>query len=191
MYDNMKKMFLLCAAIFAAMVFVVGFGARAEASGKILVAYFSYQGHTANVAREIAAQTGGDLFERKPATPYPGYDECLDVAKAEKNNNARPSIDGRVENMADYDVVFVGYPIWWYDAPMIVLSFLESYDFSGKTIIPFCTHAGSGNAGTQSKIQSAVPNAEVKEVLAITGTDAQNNQDSVKSEVREWLDGME
>lgn len=132
----MNKIFLSFAVILAAAFFTTGFSARAEASGKILVAYFSYQGHTANVAREIAAQTGGDLFEIKPAMPYPGYDECLDVAKAEKNNNARPSIDGRVENMADYDVVFVGYPIWWYDAPMIVLSFLESYDFSGKTVIP-------------------------------------------------------
>ncbi len=74
---------------------------------------------------------------------------------------------------------------------MICYTFLESYDFSGKTIVPFCTHAGSGNAGTQSKIQSAVPNAEVKEVLAITGTDTQNNPDSVKATVTEWLDGME
>ena len=108
----MKKMVLAFAAVFAAMVGVMVFSPRAEASGKILVAYFSYQGHTAGVAQEIASQTGGDLFEIKPAIPYPGYDECLDVAKAEKNNNARPAIDGRVENMADYDVVFVGYPIW-------------------------------------------------------------------------------
>ena len=103
----MKTMFLLCAAIFAAAFCGFGFSSRAEASGKILVAYFSYQGHTANVAKEIAAQTGGDLFEIKPATPYPGYDECLDVAKAEKNNNARPGIDGRVENMAEITTWFL------------------------------------------------------------------------------------
>ena len=157
----MKTMFLFCAAIFAAAFCGFGGSHRAEASGKILVAYFSYQGHTANVAKEIAAQTGGDLFEIKPATPYPGYDECLDVAKAEKNNNARPGIDGRVENMADYDVVFVGYPIWWYDAPMIVLSFLESYDFSGKTVIPFATSGGSPLSDSLDSVRASAAGATI------------------------------
>ncbi len=176
----MNKIFLSFAVILAAAFCTTGFGARAEASGKILVAYFSYQGHTANVAREIAAQTGGDLFEIKPSTPYPGYDECLDVAKAEKNDNARPSIDGRVENMADYDVVFVGYPIWWYDAPMIVLSFLESYDFSGKTVIPFATSGGSPLADSLDSVRASASGATMGEGLL--ANDA--------SEVAPWISGL-
>ena len=147
------------------------------------------KGNTAIVADMIVEQTGADGFEITPKEDnYPTtYSELTDYAKEEQNNNARPEIASTIENFDSYDTIYLGYPIWWGDLPMICYTFLESYDFSGKTIIPFCTHAGSGNAGTQSKIQSAVPNAEVKEVLAITGTDAQNNQDSVKSQVIDWL----
>ncbi len=176
----MKRIFLLCTVIFAAAVCSFGFNARAEASGKILVAYFSYQGHTAKVAREIAAQTGGDLFEIKPATPYPGYAECLDMAKAEKNNNARPAIDGRVENMADYDVVFVGYPIWWYDAPMIVRTFLEGYDFSGKKVIPFATSGGSPLEESIDSVTTSAAGATIQEGLL--ANDA--------SEIAPWLSNL-
>ena len=125
------------------------------------------KGNTAIVADMIVEQTGSDSFEILPKNDnYPmTYKELTDV----------------------YDTVYLGYPIWWGDLPMICYTFLESYDFSGKTIIPFCTHAGSGNAGTQSKIQSAAPNATVKEVLAIAGTDTQNDPDSVKTAVTEWL----
>lgn len=175
---KMKQKMITLAAVFLASVCSFGFGGRAEAAGgKILVAYFSYQGHTAGVAREIAAQTGGDLFEIVPVTPYPGYDECLDVAKAEKNNNARPSIDGRVENMADYDVVFVGYPIWWYDAPMIVLTFLEGNDFSGKTVIPFATSGGSPLETSLDSVRASAAGATIGEGLPV-------NDDS---EIGPWL----
>ena len=177
----MKKSFLAFAVAFAALACGLGFGARAEAAnGKILVAYFSYQGHTAGVAREIASQTGGDLFEIKPAAPYPGYDECLDVAKAEKNNNARPAVDGRVENMADYDVVFVGYPIWWYDAPMIVLTFLECYDFSGKTVIPFATSGGSPIEESTDSVTSSAKGATIREGLLVNDT----------GEIATWLSSL-
>lgn len=147
------------------------------------------KGNTAIVADMIIEQTGADSFEITPKEDnYPTtYSELTDYAKEEQNNNARPEIASTIENFDSYDTIYLGYPIWWGDLPIICYTFLESYDFSGKTIIPFCTHAGSGNAGTQSKIQSAVPNAEVKEVLAITGSDAQNNQDSVKSQVIDWL----
>lgn len=171
---------------------------------KSLVVYFSRtgeqygvgvieKGNTAIVADMIIAETGADSFEIVPKTDnYPTtYDALTDVAKEEQNNNARPEIKDTVKDFDSYDTIYLGYPIWWGDLPMICYTFLESYDFSGKTIVPFCTHAGSGDAGTQSKIQSAVPNAEVKEVLAVTGTDAQNNQDSVKATVSKWLSGME
>ena len=147
------------------------------------------KGNTAIVADMIIEQTGADSFEITPKEDnYPmTYNELTDYAKEEQNNNARPEIASTVENFDSYDTIYLGYPIWWGDLPMICYTFLESYDFSDKTIIPFCTHAGSGNAGTQSKIQSAAPNADVKEVLAIAGTDAQNDQDSVKSQVIDWL----
>lgn len=147
------------------------------------------KGNTAIVADMIIEQTGADSFEITPKEDnYPmTYSELTDYAKEEQNNNARPEIASTIENFDSYDTIYLGYPIWWGDLPMICYTFLESYDFSGKTIIPFCTHAGSGDAGTQSKIQAAAPNADVKEVLAIAGTDTQNDQDSVKSQVIDWL----
>ena len=167
---------------------------------KSIVVYFSRtgeqygvgvieKGNTAIVADMIVEQTGADSFEILPKNDnYPmTYKELTDVAKEEQNQNARPEIKDTVPNFDQYDTVYLGYPIWWGDLPMICYTFLESYDFSGKTIIPFCTHAGSGNAGTQSKIQSAVTNATVTDVLAIAGTDTQNNPDSVKATVTDWL----
>ena len=167
---------------------------------KSIVVYFSRtgeqygvgvieKGNTAIVADMIVEQTGADSFEILPKNDnYPmTYKELTDVAKEEQNQNARPEIKDTLQNFDQYDTIYLGYPIWWGDLPMICYTFLESYDFSGKTIIPFCTHAGSGNAGTQSKIQSAAPNATVKEVLAIAGTDTQNDPDSVKTAVTEWL----
>ena len=174
-----------------------------KASGsKALVVYFSRtgeqygvgvieKGNTAIVADMIVEQTGADSFEILPKTDnYPTtYKELTDVAKEEQNQNARPAIKDTVQNLEQYDTIYLGYPIWWGDLPMICYTFLESYDFSGKTIVPFCTHEGSGNAGTQSKIQSVVRNATVKEVLAITGTDTQKDPDSVKTTVTGWLNG--
>ena len=169
---------------------------------KALVVYFSRtgeqygvgvieKGNTAIVADMIVEQTGADSFEILPKTDnYPTtYKELTDVAKEEQNQNARPAIKDTVQNLEQYDTIYLGYPIWWGDLPMICYTFLESYDFSGKTIVPFCTHGGSGNAGTQSKIQSVVKNATVKEVLAITGTDTQKDPDSVKTTVTGWLSG--
>lgn len=173
---------------------------KATSGRKALVVYFSRtgeqyevgvieKGNTAIVADMIAEQTNADSFEILPKTDnYPTtYKELTDVAKEEQNNNARPEIKDSISNFNQYDTVYLGYPIWWGDLPMICYTFLESYDLSGKTIVPFCTHAGSGAAGTQSKIQSAAPNATVKEVLSIAGTDAQNDPGSVKPKVTEWL----
>ena len=173
------------------------------ADTKTLVVYFSRtgeqygvgeieKGNTAIVAEMIAEQTGASTFEIKPKNDnYPTtYDALTDVAKEEQNENARPEIKDAVENFDNYDTVFLGYPIWWGDLPMICYTFLESYDFSGKTVIPFCTHAGSGNAGTQSKIESAISGATVKEVLAILGEDTQKKPDSVKETVTDWLNDL-
>ena len=101
-------------------------------------------------------------------------------------NNARPEIAGTVDNMDDYDTIFIGYPNWWGDMPMIVYNFLESYDLSGKTIVPFCTHGGSGLSNTESTIAD-ITGGTMKDGFAIPGTTAQNDRDTARNEVTQWL----
>ena len=108
----------------------------------VLVAYFSWSGNTEEMAAYIAEQTGGDLLEIQPATPYPtDYDACGEVALAERDSNARPAIADPPATLDEYDVIFIGYPIWWHTAPMIVGTFLESYDLEGKAVYPFTQSA--------------------------------------------------
>ena len=167
--------------------------------GKVLVAYFSRagenynvgiveKGNTAVAAEMIAEQTGAALFEIRPVTSYPSdYNEMLAVSRRETQENARPEIANTVDNWDSYDVVFLGYPIWGGDMPKIVYHFLESYDFSGKTIVPFCTHAGSGLANTVSTIRSECSGAAVLDGFAIEGRTAQNNREETERMVAEWL----
>lgn len=168
------------------------------ADNNILVAYFSLageqygvgvieEGNTSIIAHMIAEETGADLFEIEPVTPYPEtYDELLEVSEEERDQNARPEIADTVQNMETYDTVFIGYPIWWGDMPMIVYHFLESYDFSGKTVIPFCTNAGSGLADTEQTIQD-LTGADLLDGFAIAGETAQNDRESAREQVEEWL----
>lgn len=121
--------------------------------GKILVAYFSWGGTTQRMAQEIVRQTGADIFRIEPVVPYPTeYTPCTEVALEEKNNNARPAIAGTVENWADYGTVFIGCPVWWWTTPMIICTFAESYDFRGKTVVPFCTYASTYRDETLARI---------------------------------------
>lgn len=114
----------------------------ASADGKTLVAYFSWSGNTQEMASYIAEQTGGDLLELQPETPYPtDYNECGDVALAERDSDARPAIANLPESIEEYDSVLVGYPIWWHTAPMIIGTFLESYDLTGVDVYPFTQSA--------------------------------------------------
>ena len=171
---------------------------QTEGGSNMLVAYFSLageqygvgvieEGNTSIIAHMIAEQTGADLFEIEAVTPYPtSHSELLDVSRQEMADNARPEIAGTVDNMDDYDTIFIGYPNWWGDMPMIVYSFLESYDLSGKTIVPFCTHGGSGLSDTESSIAD-ITGGTMKDGLAIPGTTAQNDRDTAKSEVTQWL----
>lgn len=154
------------------------------ADSKTLVAYFSYSGNTKSVAEKIAEKTGADIFVIDTTYDYPKeYNTVIEQAQQEKRENARPELSAAVENMADYDTVFIGYPNWWGDMPMVVYSFLDEYDLSGKTIIPFCTHGGSGLSGTVSSIKNAEPSADVKEGLAIRD----NALDSSDSAIESWL----
>ena len=176
---------------------------NSKAGSRVLVVYFSRTGenytvgtistgNTAIVGDLIAESVGADVFEIVPVTPYPdSYDECLEVATQEQRSNARPAYVGEVEGWADYDTVFFGYPIWWGDMPMIAYTFLESHDFTGKTVIPFNTHEGSGQSGTQRTIEKLCSGATVIDGLAVRGNTAQNDRTGTQQAVSEWLGGMD
>ena len=165
---------------------------------KSLIVYFSRtgdnyevgnieKGNTRIVADIIAENVEADTFEIKPEVAYPAvYKECTEVAKKEQTDNARPKFVGQVENFADYDTIYLGYPIWWSDLPMIVYTFLEGYDFNGKKIIPFCTSASDHFLGKED-IEKAAKGATVLEGLGIRGKRCQENPDSVKTDVVNWL----
>lgn len=201
----MEKIFsLICAVVFS----VCGMTSCAQGvksdkaenmeNKKILVAYFSRtgenygvgnisKGNTHIIADMIAADTGGETFEIKPVKAYPDeYQACVDVARAEKDTDSRPEIqeDIRIE---DYDIIFLGYPNWWGDMPMPVYTFMERHAWSGKTVIPFCTHEGSGLSGTEDKIRQTCKGATVKSGLAVRGSTAQNSQQEAKKSVESWL----
>ena len=173
---------------------------EAFAGKKILVAYYSrpgdnYQvgvievGNTKILADMIAQEIGADEFEIKTVKEYPfNYKECTEVAKQEQADNARPELSTKIENLADYDLIFLGYPIWWGDLPMCVYTFLESYDWNGKTIVPFCTSAGNAMTGKETSIpQFAKGSSVLATGLGIQGARCQGDQASVRNDVKSWL----
>lgn len=136
--------------------------------GKVLIAFFSWGGNTKGIAEEIQAQTGADLFEITLVNPYSSdYNTVLDEAQRDQNDQARPELAVHVENMKEYDTVILGYPNWWASIPMPIASFLEEYDFSGKTIIPFCSHGGGRFGQSLTAIAKLVPDAEIGEALSV------------------------
>ena len=155
-----------------------------ETGSKSLVVYFSWSGNTENVAKSIQSQTDADIFEIVPATPYSDdYDTVVDLAQEEQRSNTRPAISGSIENIEQYDVVYVGFPNWWGDMPMILYTFFDTYDLSGKTVALFCTSGGSGLSGTVNEVRSLEPNATVTEGLHI-GSGSSSNPDNA---VSDWL----
>ncbi len=153
------------------------------------------KGNTAIVAEMISEQTGADMWEVLPAEdiyPTDSYNDLIDVAKKEQNDNARPAYAGEVPDFSRYSTIFIGAPVWWGDWPMIMYTFFENNreGLAGKTLIPFSTHEGSGLSGFDRKLSSACPDSTVGEGLAIRGNDCQNNQDSARSAVNEWLTGL-
>ncbi len=156
-------------------------------AGGTLVAYFSWSGNTEQMAQMIQAETGGDLFEIEPATPYTDdYNTLLDIAQQEQRDNARPELASQVENWDSYDVVFVGYPDWWSDAPMLIYSFLEAYDWEGKALIPFCTSGGSSFGRSLNKLPDSAPGANILEGLHVSGS----RVDGASEEIASWIDGL-
>ncbi|MDE7437104.1 MAG: flavodoxin [Muribaculaceae bacterium] len=174
-----------------------------KTDGKKLVVFFSHTGENYNVgyiekgnthviADMIAEATGADTFEIKPVKEYPKvYDECIEVAKREKQADARPAIKDDIA-IEDYDVILLGYPNWWGEVPMCVYTFIEGHDWTGKTVIPFITHEGSGMGGTDRKIASACKGAEVAvgKGLAMQGKVAQENREQARKSVENWLNNL-
>ena len=156
-------------------------------SSSVLIAYFSWSGNTEQVAQIIQQETGGDLFEIAPATPYTNdYNELLDIAQQEQSDNARPELADQVENWEQYDTIFVGYPNWWSDAPMAVYTFVESYDWSGKTLVPFNTSASGGFGRSLSGLEESAPGASILDGISFT----ERNLGDAQSEVAAWLDEL-
>lgn len=145
-------------------------------------------GNTEFIANEIQKNIGGDLFKIETAQSYPGtHDELLEFAYNEKNENARPELISKIENIDNYDIVFVGYPNWNADLPMPLYTFFDEYDFSGKTIIPFVTHGGSSFSATINTIKELEPNAiVVEEGLSVS----RNNVANAESDVKEWTQAL-
>lgn len=173
--------------------------APAAQGKRILVAYFSRadentggvgyieKGNTRILAEMAADITKGDLFEIKTVKPYPKeYRPATEVAKQEKENNERPEINGPLPDMNQYDVIFLGYPIWWSDLPMGVYTFLEKENFAGKTIIPFCTHEGSGIGNTERFIAETTK-AKVLPGLEMRGKKAQTQQAEARKDMEKWV----
>lgn len=155
-----------------------------SSDGNILIAYFSWGGNTKGIAEEIQNQTGADLFEITMVNPYSNdYNTVLDEAQRDQNEQARPELASHVENMEQYDTVILGYPNWWASIPMPVASFLEEYDFSGKTIIPFCSHGGGRFGQSLTAISKLAPDAAMGEALSIHYSGGSGMPDDVS----EWL----
>lgn len=163
-------------------------GLTVENGGNVLIAYFSWSGNTRGIAEEIQRQTGADLFEIQLVEPYStDYNTVLDQAQQDQNEQARPELSTHVENMDQYNTIILGYPNWWASIPMPIASFLEEYDFTGKTILPFCSHGGGGLGQSQTAIAKLVPNAVLAEGLAIN----YSGGSSMPDDVTKWLESNE
>ncbi len=183
----------LLSIVVAVMAFFTSFNTQAEENkmteNKILVAYFSATGTTAGVAEKLASAIGADLFEIKPKQPYTEAD--LDWRNKQSrssiemdNPDARPEIATKVTDMNKYDIVFVGFPIWWYREPSIIDTFMESYDFAGKTVVPFATSGGSGMGKSGEIMQKLAPKAKV---FAGKRFSSGVSSEELKSWADEWL----
>lgn len=193
----MKKLISLILAVALLCASIPAFAE--EIPTHVLVVWFSHagenynvgvieEGNTAKMGKIIAEQMNADTFELVPVVPYPeDYDSCLDAATEEQRTDARPEYDGEIENWDQYDTIFIGYPIWWGEIPNIVYTFMEAYDFTGKTVIPFNTHEGSGQSHSQRDIEGLLTSATVLKGLAIRGSKAQNDAEGTSADVAAWL----
>lgn len=167
-------------------------------NNKVLIAYFSHEGeayvggkivaleigNTRAAAQMMEKMTGADVFRIETVKPYPySHMETVTIAQEEQKKNARPELKGNDMNVEDYDTILLGYPNWWGTMPMAVFTFLESHDFFGKTILPLCTHEGSGMGHSEADIKAVCPGAKVGDGLAITGGRVKQSEKTIKG----WL----
>lgn len=167
---------------------------------KILIVYYSRKGqnywagsiknlpkgNTAVAAEFIQQATGGDIFEIDTVNPYPeDYTACINQAKSELRSKARPEIKKYLDSIEKYDAIFVGYPNWWGTMPMCMFTFLEHYDFEGKTVIPFCTNEGSGMGSSEKDLKKVCRGADLKPGLSITG----NRVNQMEGQIKTWVSG--
>ena len=180
--------------------FSVSAAAEEAENGKSLVVYFSRtgeqysvgvidKGNTEIVAEMIAEYTGADLYQVLPEEDYYPYTykELTDVGLQEQRDRARPAIGGELPDFSAYDTIFIGAPVWWGDWPMIMYTLFESVELSGKKLVPFSTHGGSGLSGFDRSLAGAYPDCTVLKGFAVAGTDTQKKQDSVQDKVEKWL----
>ena len=155
-----------------------------------LVLYFSVYGTAKLVVEEIARQTGSEIIEINPVVPYDSnrsrYNALARYAKKEHDEDLRPAIKNEI-GLENYDIIFIGYPMWWYTFPMIIYTLFDEYDFSGKTIIPFNTHMGSKDGGTYRTIAELEPNAKVLKGLPVEMSEAENG---CKDKVKKWIQSL-
>ncbi|MCC0664099.1 flavodoxin [Clostridioides sp. ZZV15-6597] len=159
-----------------------------EEANSIVVIDGEVIGNTQYVANVIQESTEADIFRIEPKTQYPTeHDVLVEVAKKEQSDNIRPELKNHIDDISQYNTIFIGYPTWWSDIPMILYSFLDEYDFSGKTIIPFNTHGGSGFADTINTISELEPKATV---LKDGFTVSRNDVEEAKNDIVSWLNGL-
>ena len=165
-------------------------GNKYDIEGKTLIAYFSRTGNTLTIASLINRKIGGEIFKIEPVEAYSyDYDETSQRAQQEKNSNARPELAKKIENIEEYDTIFLGYPIWFDTMPMPVYTFLDTYNLDGKTIIPFCTSSSSASGTSITDIKNLEPNANVLSGLSIKGSNV--GEENTKKEVDTWIEGIQ
>lgn len=182
---KIKSMLVALIAIFSLTTGFAYAQTSTISNKKVLIAYYSRTNNTKQIADNIQSYVGGDMFRIEAEKAYPDdYQATTEVAKKEKEDNARPAIKAKVDNISQYDIIFIGFPVWWSDTPMAVATFLESHNLSGKTVIPFCSHGGGGVGEGFNRIKSLTPNATNLEGFAISGSGS-------KSNVEDWLKKIE
>ena len=184
----MIRLFLFIVCQLTLLTTAFAQSAQRQPATKILVAFFSHTNNTRLVAEDIRRHVDGDIFEITPRNPYPGdHQQTVNIARNERDRNLRPVLAATIpaETMLQYDVIFIGYPNWWMTMPMIIRTFLEQHDLSGKTIVPFCTHEGSGLSNTVTELRDLLPNANVLQGLAVPGRMASQAQHDVTNWLRD------
>jgi flavodoxin len=183
----MKKLLLLALLVSGLFCMEANMELQAQnqtGTGKILVVYFSWGGTTRGIAQQIHERAGGDIFEIECVTPYStNYNTCLDEALRDQRANARPALKTHVSNIAQYDIILLGYPNWWASIPAPVASFLEEYDLAGKTIIPFCSHGGGRFGQSLTAIAKLEPQAKIGDALSVH----YSGGSSLANDITAWL----